>query len=366
MSLEILDREPPAPGSALEIAPGVLWVRMPLPLALDHVNLWILRDEERKRYALLDTGMDTGPTRDAWSTLIAGPLAGEQAVAVIVSHLHPDHIGLAHWLCDRLEVPLRMTLAEYLGACLIQGRSPPADAATLGRFYAKHGASERELASFEGRARFYVRAVPHLPTSLRRIEAGGLLQLGPVWQVGTGAGHSPEHAFFHCPETSVLISGDLLLPSISSNISVFTLEPEGDPLGDFLAALARFRNLSDETLILPSHGRPFRGARARVGELLSHHEERLARLLTALSGSFATASDMVPVLFERNLSDHELAFAFGEALAHLHRLWQAGFLERREDPARIAFGCRRMGPDEIRRSAHLAVGTAAGVVTDQA
>ncbi len=366
MSLEILDREPPAPGSTLEIAPGVLWVRMPLPLALDHVNLWILRDEEKKRYALLDTGMDTRPTRDAWSELIEGPLAGERAVAVIVSHLHPDHVGLAHWLCDRLGVPLRMTLAEYLGACLIQGRSPPADAATLGRFYARHGATAQEQDSFEGRARFYIRAVPRLPASLRRIEAGQVLPLGPGWQVGTGAGHSPEHAFFHCPEKSVLISGDLLLPTISSNISVFTLEPEGDPLGDFLAALARFRAFGDDALILPSHGRPFRGARARVGELLAHHEDRLARLLTALSGSFATASDMVPVLFERELSDHERAFAFGETLAHLHRLWQAGFLERREDPARIVFGRRLTSPDEIRHAARLAVGTPAGIVPDQA
>jgi glyoxylase-like metal-dependent hydrolase (beta-lactamase superfamily II) len=366
MVLEMLDREPPAPGLALEIVPGVSWVRMPLPLALDHVNVWILHEGETGRSVLLDTGMDTEPTREAWSRLLDGPLADSRAVGVIVSHLHPDHVGLAHWLCGRLGVPLRMTLAEYLGACLIQSRAPPADRASLERFYARHGAGDREQASFEGRARFYVRSVPRLPMTLRRIEAGQVIPVGAGWHVGTGGGHSPEHAFFHCPASSVLISGDLLLPTISSNVSVMTLEPEGDPLGDFLKVLAGFRAFGDETLILPSHGQPFRGARARVRELLIHHEERLRRLLAALSGTFATAAELVPVLFDRALSDHELAFAFGETLAHLHRLWFEGFLERRDGTEQIDFGCRHLGPDEIRHRARLAVEAAAGAGMDQA
>ncbi|MHB1544110.1 MAG: MBL fold metallo-hydrolase [Gammaproteobacteria bacterium] len=353
MPITALDLEPPEPGVPLEIAPGLYWIRMPLALALNHVNLWLIHDGQM--LSIVDTGMDTASTRAAWSILLEGRFAGVPVRRVIATHLHPDHVGLARWLCEYCHAPLAMTLGEYLSARLIQGRVAPADPASIRSFYAQHGGGERELDALEGRAQFYVQTVPALPLAFERLEEGERIRMGGIWEVWIGGGHSPEHAAFWSPERNVLIGGDLLLPRISSNISVFTLEPEGDPLASYLKTLRRLRNLPDEALVLPSHGRPFRGARIRVEELFAHHGERLERLLEALSGASRTAAELIPVLFERKLDRHEIGFAFGETIAHLNRLWKGGWIEREVESGLIRFRAALTHPEERRRSARLAL-----------
>ncbi|MEO8081379.1 MAG: MBL fold metallo-hydrolase, partial [Caldimonas sp.] len=97
----------PERGATVEVAPGVLWVRMGLPFALDHINVWLLRDEgdpasgKQAGWSIVDTGIDDAATRAAWERVFATSLGGLPVVRVIVTHLHPDHIGLAHWLCER-------------------------------------------------------------------------------------------------------------------------------------------------------------------------------------------------------------------------------------------------------------------------
>ncbi len=341
------------PGVPAEIGPGLYWIRMPLALALNHVNLWLIEDGQG--LTIIDTGMDTPATREAWTTLLDGRFAGVTVRRVMATHLHPDHVGLARWLCDRCRAPLAMTLGEYLSARLIQGRMAPADRDSIRSFYARHGGSRRELEALESRAQFYVETVPGLPLTIERLEAGQHIRMGGTWEVRVGGGHSPEHAAFWSPERRVFIGGDLLLPRISSNISVFTLEPEGDPLAAYLKTLGQLGDLPDEVLVLPSHGRPFRGARARIEELLAHHGERLERLLEALSGVSKTAADLIPVLFDRKLDRHEIGFAFGETLAHLNRLWLGGLIEREVAPDRIRFHAVVTRPDERRRLAQQAL-----------
>lgn len=348
MGLTVLDTLPPETGEAREIRPGFYWVRMPLPLALDHVNVWLVHDG--KSLTIIDTGMDTADTRAAWARLLGEHFSGVPVERVIATHLHPDHVGLAHWLCELSQAPLVMTLGEYLSARLIQSRIAPADPASLSRFYAGHGGGERELAALEGRARFYVRTVPTLPASFERLESGQRIRMGGTWEISTGGGHSPEHAAFWSPEQHLFIGGDLLLPRISSNISVFSLEPLGDPLAAYLRTLRRLQDLPDQTLILPAHGRPFWGARHRVEELFTHHGERLERLLEALGGVSRTAAELIPVLFDRPLDTHEIGFAFGETIAHLHRLWRAGSIERVQEAGRIRFQARVMRPEERQRA----------------
>ncbi|EQD27831.1 metallo-beta-lactamase family protein, partial [mine drainage metagenome] len=261
---------------------------------------------------MIDTGMDTEATRAAWSTLLEGRFAGVPVRRIIATHLHPDHVGLAHWLCERCQAPLVMTLGEYLSARLIQGRVAPADPASIRSFYGEHGGGKRELDALEGRARFYVETVPDLPLAFERLEEGQRIRMGGLWEIWIGGGHSPEHAAFWSLERNVFIGGDLLLPRISSNISVFSLEPVGDPLAAYLRTLRRLRDLPDGALVLPSHGRPFRGARFRVAELLVHHGERLERLLEALSGVSRTAAELIPVLFERKLDRTKSASLLGK------------------------------------------------------
>ncbi len=353
MPLDVLDRDPPESGVAHELDPGLFWIRMPLALALNHVNLWLIHDG--KMLSIIDTGMDTRPTRAAWSTLLEGRFDGVPVRRVIATHLHPDHVGLAHWLCAHCHAPLAMTLGEYLSARIIQARLPPADPPSIRSFYARHGGGELELDALEDRAQFYVRTVPELPQCLERLEAGQRLALGGSWEIWVGGGHSPEHAAFWSPERNIFIGGDLLLPRISSNISVFTLEPDADPLAAYFRTLRQLRDLPDDALVLPSHGKPFRGARLRVEELFAHHCDRLERLLGALAGVSKTAAELIPVLFDRKLDPHEIGFAFGETIAHLNRLWHGGWMERDVRAGRIHFHTARIGSLEQKQLARKAL-----------
>jgi len=258
---------------------------------------------------------------------------------VIVTHCHPDHLGLAGWICSggdrkRWDVRLWITLGEYmLGRVMAAGDGSNAGGERAANHFARHGLTDAaSIDKLRNRTSYYSNLVPSVPPQYRRMrEADALAIGGRTWQVVTGYGHSPEHCALYCAETGVLISGDMVLPRISTNVSVFDIEPEGNPLALYLDSLKRYEAVPADTLVLPSHGKPFRGVRTRIGQLRDHHDSRLAEVRAACADKPHSAADIVPLMFKRQLDIHQLTFAMGEALAHLHLLWLAGELKRSHD-----------------------------------
>ncbi|MBW3559604.1 MAG: MBL fold metallo-hydrolase [Proteobacteria bacterium] len=323
--------EPPGLGELQEVADGLLWMRLPLPFVLDHVNAWLLRDGEG--WTVVDTGIDTPELAEAWDAIFAGELAGAPVTRVVCTHMHPDHIGRAGAICRRFDARLWMTRLEYVtGRMLLADTGRPAPEEGV-RFYHAAGWDDPALELYRARFGKFGLGVTPLPDSFRRMEDGGTVVIdGRDWRVVVGSGHSPEHACLYCPELKVLISGDQVLPRISSNVSVFPTEPDADPLGDWMNSLAKLeREIPDDVLVLPSHGRPFRGLHARLGELARGHQLSLDRLERALDQP-KRAVDVFGALFARTIGGELLGMATGEALAHLARLERQGRAVRHTGP----------------------------------
>ncbi|OGA54238.1 MAG: hypothetical protein A3F74_09700 [Betaproteobacteria bacterium RIFCSPLOWO2_12_FULL_62_58] len=339
LSLEYPLPDLPAPGTAKQVRTGVFWLRMPLPFALKHINLWLL--EDGTGWTIVDCGLGTDTTRTLWEQIFAGGLDGRPARRLIVTHCHPDHIGLAAWLCEKFGLKPCMTSSEYVHAHAVYHRVGGTDHAALRTLHERHGLDGARLDALRSRADHYRRGVPSLPNAFERIKHEEQIVIGEnAWRVIVGHGHSPEHAALYCESLGVLIAGDMLLPRISTNVSVWPMEPEGDPLGEFLTSLERFGELPADTLVLPSHGLPFRGMHHRIAELNRHHQTRLDRLI-AVCERPSTAAELLPQLFERNFDDYHLVFAMGETIAHLNHLMHRGVLKRGENPDGIHRFVRR-------------------------
>lgn len=330
----------PEPGRAMSVADGVQWLRMPLPFALDHINLWLLRDEidARPGWTVVDTGVARDEVRALWEEIFEHALDGMPVLRVIVTHMHPDHVGLAQWLCERWQAPLWMTMTDYVVARMwsqplteASGASGPTGETAV-RHFMRHGlADPHAQEQIRARSDYYSRLVPGMPDSFHRMMHDERLSIGGRdWRIIVGYGHAPEHASLVCEPLGVLISGDMVLPRISTNISVFDLEPEANPLPLYLNSLNTYDALAQSTLVLPSHGRPFRGLHERITQQHTHHAERLAEVMAACAKP-SSAMDIIPVLFRRELDMHQLGFAMGEAIAHLHALYFEGQLRRTVD-----------------------------------
>jgi glyoxylase-like metal-dependent hydrolase (beta-lactamase superfamily II) len=321
--------EPPAGAESLVVAPGISWIRMPLPFALNHINLWLLEDE--RGTTVVDTGVGLSPTRERWERLFAGELADRPVVRVVVTHFHPDHMGNADWLVQRFGVELWCPQAEWLMAQLAWQGMGGNDSEMRLDHYRRHGVPRSQIESFRERGNHYRMLVPSVTPRLRAVREGDVLTIGGrAWHAFTVLGHAPEHACLYCPEANVLISGDQVLPKITTNVSVWPDQPRSNPLRLYLDSLRRFRPLPADTLVLPSHGLPFRGLHPRLDYLRHHHDERLAETVDALAEPRA-AFELVPVLFRRQLDTHQLGFAIGETLAHLHYLEAEGQVARLVD-----------------------------------
>jgi glyoxylase-like metal-dependent hydrolase (beta-lactamase superfamily II) len=320
---------PPPDGALIEVAPGVRWLRMPLPFVLNHINLWLVEDGEG--WAIIDTGIQGDGIKAVWERVFAEDLGGRPITRVVATHHHPDHVGLAGWLAERWGVELWMSESEFLHAQLLLNAGGPGFATALDAFYHRLGLEAAVAAPLRQRFIGYPRLVRPLPFRFRRLEAGMALRLGErQWQVVVGHGHAPEHVCLHCPDLGVLIAGDQVLPRISPHIGVSALQPESDPLGQYLASLAMLRaTIPASTFVLPSHGLPFHGLHERIDQLLALHEERLVRLEAACEKP-STVVTLMPQLFPRTPDDHQLGVALGETLAHLHRAVATGRLQRRE------------------------------------
>ncbi len=309
---------PPLSAEVITVAPGIKWIRMPLPFQLNHINLWLL--EDGRGWTVVDTGVGLDDTRGLWERVFAGPLDGRPITRVVVTHFHPDHMGNAGWLTERWQIDLWCTQAEWLYAQYARRARDGTDAEVRVAHYRRHGATEDMLALVRHRGNPYPLLVPTVAPAFQRIQNGDALEIGGRrWEVFTVLGHAPEHACLWCRELGVLIAGDQVLPKITPNVSVWPEQAMANPLRLYLDSLERFRPIAPETLVLPSHGLPFRGLHARLTALADHHEARLGEALDALVEP-CSAADLVPTLFRRELDLHQLAFALGESLAHLRFL----------------------------------------------
>jgi glyoxylase-like metal-dependent hydrolase (beta-lactamase superfamily II) len=322
----------PEPGHALEVAPGVKWIRMALPFALDHINLWLLRDtiDGVEGWTAVDCCIDRPESRAQWEQVFENALEGMPILRVIVTHMHPDHIGLAHWLCERWTCRLWMSATDYNAARIGTYSTNSFGGEAHARFFASHGMCDADsLDQIKKRSSYYPNLVPAVPSQYHRIRDGQTVRIGGHdWQCISGYGHAPEHIALYCSPLGVLISGDMVLPRISTNVSVYDQEPEADSLTHFLDSLDKYLPLPEATLVLPSHGKPFTGLHERVQQLKDHHRDRLQEVIDACSTRPCSAMDIIPVMFTRALDLHQMTFAMGEAVAHLHRLWYTGELSR--------------------------------------
>jgi glyoxylase-like metal-dependent hydrolase (beta-lactamase superfamily II) len=317
---------PPAPGEFIAVAPGVKWIRMPLPFALDHINLWLIEDFDG--WAIVDTGFGIEATWGLWETHFAGAMEGKPVTRIIVTHYHPDHVGSARWLSDRTGAQVWMTEAEFLTAHAVREGIAGWTRENGNALFRSHGLDARRLEAQTTRGNSFRRGVPTLPLVYRRMIDGDNISIGGNnWRVTTMFGHAPEHATLYCEALRVLISGDQVLPRITTNVGVWGSQPEGNPLKLFLDSFAKLKGLPEDVLVLPSHDRVFKGLHERIAQLRVHHDARLADVLAACDQP-TSGTEMLPVLFRRALDDHQLMFALGETIAHLNYLHQSGQLAR--------------------------------------
>ncbi|MFT3735482.1 MAG: MBL fold metallo-hydrolase [Rhodocyclaceae bacterium] len=314
----------PAPGTLVPIAPGIRWLSMPLPFSLNHINLWLLGEGDET--VIVDTGLGDAPTRELWEGILAA--TGDRPCQIVLTHYHPDHAGCAQWLAETWGVHVWMSSAEYfLGHALLTesaGYDIPAMVAHFGR----HGLDEARCERFRQRGNVYAKGVPGLPKQFRRLIDGDTITMaGHTWRLIMGYGHSPEHASLYCDSLRVLISGDMLLPRITTNVNVPAALPEEDSVQRFLDSVHRFADLPADTLVLPSHGLPFRGVQTRIAQLDVHHAERDTLLLSAL-GEPKSAAELLGTLFAFELDMHQLMFAMGETIAHLNHVTRRGLATR--------------------------------------
>ena len=313
-------------GETMEVAPGIYWVRMPLPFALNHINLWLLEDGDG--WTIVDTGFNDDETRDYWRAIMDRLLGGRPLKRAIVTHFHPDHLGLAGWFRTEFDVPLWMTYTEWLQAHCAWGRSVTHDLDAWVEFCVTNGLDEGSVDEYRSSRSDFGQMVTPIPLTIRRIWDGERFEInGHEWRVITGSGHSAEHAALYCADLNVLISGDQVLPRITTNVSLWYTEPDGDPLRQFLESFDKFRALPADALVLPSHNLPFHGLHDRLDYLDTHHRERLD-VAREFCSRPRTGIDVISVLFDRKIDTFQIGLALGEALAHLNYLVGEGSLRK--------------------------------------
>jgi glyoxylase-like metal-dependent hydrolase (beta-lactamase superfamily II) len=317
---------PPAEGQAIEIAEGILWLRLPLPMALDHVNVYALNDPDG--WTLIDTGMNSRKTRAIWETVLAGPLAGKPVARVLLTHHHPDHVGLVGWFQERgAELITTRTAWLYARMLTLDVQDRPGPQAM--QFYTRAGMPPDMLAKRAAERPFnFADVVAPMPLGFTRIEEGQTLTLaGRRWLVRLGQGHAPDHVTLWSDD-GLVIGGDQLLPGISPNIGVYPTEPEADPLTDWITATDSFKpHARHDQLVLPGHKLPFSGLPFRLEQMVDNHHAALDRLLDHLKVP-RTAVACFPALFKRPIGEGEYGLALVEAVAHLNCLLRRGAVSR--------------------------------------
>lgn len=337
MALEYPYDAHPSPGATVEVADGVRWLTMPMGGSLTHINLYLI--EGRDGWFVVDTGLGNRETEDLWHGIFKRELGGKPVKGVICTHMHPDHIGQAGMIVNHFRCPLYMTRAEYYQArsYTTMGFSSSQGSWQGEQFYHRYGMSTDHMKKMQdmwksrlaSRSRSPSMTMPSaMPLGFHRLEDGDVLTIGEHdWQVVVGAGHSPEHACLHCHGLGVMISGDQILPIITSNVSVHPTEPEANPLKTWMESHDKFLDTPEDAFVLPAHNLPFYGIRERLRDLIGHHEDRMLAIEETCVEP-RTAKDLLPVLFKRRLDSRQIMMALGEAVAHCHLLMHRSRLRR--------------------------------------
>jgi glyoxylase-like metal-dependent hydrolase (beta-lactamase superfamily II) len=318
----------PEPGEVYEISPGILWIRMPLPFKLNHINLWLLEDDDG--WTMVDTGINDDRTKDLWRIILGRVLKGKPLSKLVCTHAHPDHIGLGGWVCDEYGAELFITREEWaFGRVISTGVLK--DKKTYDDFFLRLGCDKAHLNEYGEHVMTAEQLYCSVPHRYQRLREGSTIQMGgKSWEVIVGLGHSNEHACLYCADLNVLIAGDQVLPKITPTIMVQANEPEANPLLDFLESNEKLRYLPESVTILPSHNRPFRGLQARLDQYSAHHSERLDVVLGACDEP-RSGLEITNILFPQDLDFHGMYFATGEAIAHIRYLENERKLSRTND-----------------------------------
>jgi glyoxylase-like metal-dependent hydrolase (beta-lactamase superfamily II) len=326
--IEFLSDHIPEPGEVYEITPGIQWIRMPLPFLLNHINLWMIEEEDG--WVLIDTGINDERTKEIWRDIFGRVLNGKPLSRLVCTHAHPDHIGLGGWIHEEYGAELVITREEWaFGRMISMGATK--DEKTYFDYFRRIGCDEENLNDLGSHILTADELYHDVPRRYERMRDGSTITIaGKQWEVIVGLGHAVEHACLYCQELDVLIAGDQVLPKITPTIMVHAPEPEADPLKDFLDSNEKLRRLPDTVTVLPSHNRPFTGLHARLDQYIAHHDERLDVVLNACDKPLS-GMEVAGVLFTRELDFHGKFFASGEAMAHIRHLEYQGKLSRSID-----------------------------------
>jgi glyoxylase-like metal-dependent hydrolase (beta-lactamase superfamily II) len=324
--------EPPEHDSFTEVAPGVRWLRFPLPFRLNHINLWLLDDGDG--WVLIDTGINSDISRALWERHFDKTLDGRPITRIIVTHFHPDHVGNAEWLVERFRPEFLMSRAEWLTAAMLKLEMGIDAIGYWGDYYRSAGLDEEMLRAIAERGESYAERVGKAPMPYTRLVDGDVLTVGGrQWRIVIGTGHSPELICLYCPDERLFISSDQVLPGISPNVSVSPVEPGADPLTEFLDSGRKLKAIAPEAFVLPMHGKPFYRLHDRLDEVARHHDERLDLTIEACREPL-TVAQLLPIMFKRPLDLQQTQFAVGEALAHLNHLVTRGALTQIAEPGK--------------------------------
>lgn len=329
MSLEFPFAEPPAPGGIRPVAEGVLWLRLPLPYRLDHVNIYLIEDQGG--WAPLDAGLGNDRSKQIWRA-VADQLMPRRLSRLVVTHYHPDHVGLAAWLCAEYGLELFMPRPEYLFS-LALAHAPGDLGSEMHRpFYRRHGLDAETTEIVLSRGHEYLRRTTGVPSTYHRLQHGDRVGFdGRLTEVLTGGGHALEQGMLLDRANRLFFAADQVIARISPNVSVHAMEPEADALGIYLRSLAALRaSVPDDVLVLPGHGLPFRGLHERIDELSAHHASRCELIARACRERALSAAELIPHVFDRALDPHQTSFAFGEILAHVNYMLREGALLREQ------------------------------------
>lgn len=319
---------PPSAGEATEVADGVYWMRLPLPMKLDHVNVYAL--DEGDSWTIVDTGFSSSKSRSTWQALLNGPLSGKPVSRVVVTHHHPDHIGLAGWFQTEFGAELVTTRTSWLFARMLTLDVQVTPVPETMEFYRAAGMAASVFDKRAGERPFnFSDVVAPLPLGYTRIGQGCVIEMGGRrWDVHIGNGHAPEHATFWSQDDNLVLAGDQILPSISPNIGVYATEPMADPIGEWIEACERLAlNAREDHLVLGGHKLPFTGLPFRMRQLIDNHHGALDRLLEFIDTPKA-AGDCFAPLFKRSIGEGEYGLALVESVAHLSHLYQTGLATR--------------------------------------
>ncbi|WP_137388218.1 MBL fold metallo-hydrolase [Rhodoligotrophos defluvii] len=321
----------PADGDVVSVMPGLWWLRVPIPFKLDHVNVWLLEDGDG--WTAIDTGISSPRSKAIWRDVMSRHFGGKPLKRLLVTHCHPDHVGLAGSLCTDTGAELLMSRTEWLWTCWEQQISEAESRRLFADYIARVGLDEGVTWDEVYKGGTMAELTDVVPRRYHRVQNGDRLDIGGrTWQVMTGGGHSLEHVCLYCADASVLISADHVLPRISPNIGVSQVEPESNPLGDFFDTLGTLAALPADTLVLPSHNEPFEGLRQRIAEMVDHHTQRLA-LVKDICHAPKTIAEASRELFPRQMFGYDIRLAANETWAHLNYLVGDGQILRWTDDA---------------------------------